>query len=82
MLTLRGLCRLGHKVQKDEWIPRLVEVFQRGNIIPPNAVVAAGSAYSAATAGNSECQQDQLKKSILSGPSNVSNARAHVQLSC
>lgn len=53
MLTLKGLCRLGHKVQKDEWIPRLVEVFQRGNIIPPTAVVAAGSAYSAATAGNS-----------------------------
>lgn len=47
------LCRLGHKVQKDEWIPRLVEVFQRGNIIPPTAVVAAGSAYSAASAGNS-----------------------------
>lgn len=47
-------CRLGHKEQKDEWIPRLVEVFTRGNILPPTAVISAGSAYSAATAGNFE----------------------------
>ena len=45
-------CRLGHKEQKDEWMPRLVEVFTRGNILPPTAVISAGSAYSAATAGN------------------------------
>lgn len=38
-------------MQKDEWIPRVVETFQRGNILPPTAVVAAGSAYSAASAG-------------------------------
>lgn len=47
-------CRLGHKEQKDEWIPRLVEVFTRGNILPSTAVISAGSAYSAATAGNFE----------------------------
>ena len=44
-------CRLGHKEQKDEWMPRMVETFQRGNVLPPTAVVAAGSAYSAATSG-------------------------------
>lgn len=44
-------CRLGHKEQKDEWMPRLVETFQRGNVLPPTAVLAAGSAYSAATSG-------------------------------
>jgi hypothetical protein len=53
MLTQRGLFRLGHKVQKDEWLPRLVETFQRGNVLPPTAVIAAGSAYSAASAGKS-----------------------------
>jgi len=45
-----GHGRLGHKEQKDEWIPRLVEVFTRGNILPSTAVISAGSAYSAATA--------------------------------
>jgi len=45
------VCRLGHKEQKDEWTPRVVETFQRANVLPPNALVAAGSAYSAATAG-------------------------------
>jgi hypothetical protein len=50
MLTQRGLFRLGHKVQKDD---RLVETFQRGNVFPPTAVIAAGSSYSAASAGKS-----------------------------
>lgn len=43
--------RLGHREQKDEWTPRLVEVFQRHNVLPPNAVVAAGAVSSACTAG-------------------------------
>jgi hypothetical protein len=45
------LHRLGHREQKDEWKPRLVEVFQKNNVVPPNAVVSAGSASSACTAG-------------------------------
>lgn len=44
-------CRLGHREQKDEWIPRLVEVFQKHNVLPPDAVVSAGSVNSACTAG-------------------------------
>lgn len=43
--------RLGHREQKDEWQPRLVEVFQRHNVLPANAIVSAGSASSACTAG-------------------------------
>jgi hypothetical protein len=50
MLTQRGLFRLGQKVQKDEWLPRSVETLQRANVLPPIAVIAAGSAYSAANA--------------------------------
>ncbi|KAG0624075.1 hypothetical protein M758_3G222100 [Ceratodon purpureus] len=49
-----GHGRLGHKVQKDEWVPRLVEIFQRGNVLPPTAVIAAGSAYSAASAAGGQ----------------------------
>jgi hypothetical protein len=45
---------LGHKEQKDEWTPRVVETFQRANVLPPNALVAAGSAYSAATAAGGQ----------------------------
>jgi alpha-tubulin suppressor-like RCC1 family protein len=48
------VCRLGHKEQKDEWTPRVVETFQRANVLPPNALVAAGSAYSAATAAGGQ----------------------------
>lgn len=44
--------RLGHREQKDEWAPRLVEVFQKQNVLPPNAIVSAGSVNSACTAGN------------------------------
>ncbi|KAK9164411.1 hypothetical protein Syun_005313 [Stephania yunnanensis] len=43
-------CRLGHREQKDEWAPRLVEVFQRHNVLPPEAIVSAGSVNSACTA--------------------------------
>jgi hypothetical protein len=50
-LTTCLLYRLGHREQKDEWKPRLVEIFQRHNVLPPNAIVSAGSASSACTAG-------------------------------
>ena len=50
-LTAFSLYRLGHREQKDEWKPRLVEIFQRHNVLPPNAIVSAGSASSACTAG-------------------------------
>lgn len=43
--------RLGHREQKDEWVPRLVDVFQKKNVLPPTAIVSAGSANSACTAG-------------------------------
>lgn len=43
--------RLGHREQKDEWAPRLVDVFTRHNVLPPGAIVSAGSANSACTAG-------------------------------
>ncbi|KAL6844125.1 hypothetical protein ACP4OV_025798 [Aristida adscensionis] len=49
-----GYGRLGHREQKDEWQPRLVEVFQKHNVLPPNAVVSAGSASSACTAGGGQ----------------------------
>lgn len=43
--------RLGHREQKDEWVPRCVDVFTRHNVLPPDAVVSAGSANSSCTAG-------------------------------
>nr|CAB3488570.1 unnamed protein product [Digitaria exilis] len=49
-----GYGRLGHREQKDEWQPRLVEVFQRHNVLPANAIVSAGSASSACTAGGGQ----------------------------
>ncbi|KAH9307674.1 hypothetical protein KI387_035585, partial [Taxus chinensis] len=49
-----GYGRLGHREQKDEWSPRMVEMFQRSNVLPPTAVVAAGSAHSACTAGGGQ----------------------------
>ncbi|KAL6506748.1 hypothetical protein OROHE_022580 [Orobanche hederae] len=49
-----GYGRLGHREQKDEWVPRLVDVFTRHNVLPPNAVVSAGSANSSCTA-SMEC---------------------------
>ncbi|CAL5014343.1 unnamed protein product [Urochloa decumbens] len=49
-----GYGRLGHREQKDEWQPRLVEVFQKQNVLPPNAIVSAGSASSACTAGGGQ----------------------------
>lgn len=49
-----GYGRLGHREQKDEWVPRLVEVFQKHNVLPPNAVVSAGASNSACTAGGGQ----------------------------
>ncbi|XP_042453382.1 protein RCC2-like [Zingiber officinale] len=49
-----GYGRLGHREQKDEWAPRLVEVFQKQNVLPPNAIVSAGSVNSACTAGGGQ----------------------------
>ena len=46
------LRRLGHNEQKDEWQPRLVEIFQKNNILGPNDIISAGSASSACTAGS------------------------------
>ncbi|XP_040378840.1 protein RCC2 homolog isoform X2 [Oryza brachyantha] len=49
-----GYGRLGHREQKDEWQPRLVEVFQKHNVLPPNAIISAGAASSACTAGGGQ----------------------------
>ncbi|KAH9607252.1 hypothetical protein KSS87_015586 [Heliosperma pusillum] len=46
-----GYGRLGHREQKDEFSPRRVDVFSRHNVLPPDAVVSAGGANSACTAG-------------------------------
>uniref|UniRef100_A0A2P2LUK9 Protein RCC2 homolog n=1 Tax=Rhizophora mucronata TaxID=61149 RepID=A0A2P2LUK9_RHIMU len=46
--------RLGHREQKDEWVPRRVEVFQKHNVLPPNAVISAGAVNSACTAGGGQ----------------------------
>lgn len=43
--------RLGHREQKDEWAPRRVDVFQRKNTLPPDAIISAGSVNSSCTAG-------------------------------
>lgn len=43
--------RLGHREQKDEFAPRRVDVFTRQNVLPPDAIVSAGSASSSCTAG-------------------------------
>lgn len=44
-------CRLGHREQKDEWVPRRVDIFQKQNVLPPNAIISAGSVNSSCTAG-------------------------------
>nr|XP_008377164.2 LOW QUALITY PROTEIN: protein RCC2 homolog [Malus domestica] len=47
-----GYGRLGHREQKDEWAPR--RVFQRNNILPPDAIISAGAVNSACTAGGGQ----------------------------
>ena len=52
MLTIiPKFCRLGHREQKDEWSPRRVDAFQNRNVLPPDAVISAGSVNSSCTAG-------------------------------
>ncbi|PWA37571.1 regulator of chromosome condensation (RCC1) family protein [Artemisia annua] len=46
-----GYGRLGHREQKDEWSPRRVDVFTKHNLVPPDAILSAGSVSSACTAG-------------------------------
>uniref|UniRef100_A0A2N9EDV3 Regulator of chromosome condensation 1/beta-lactamase-inhibitor protein II n=1 Tax=Fagus sylvatica TaxID=28930 RepID=A0A2N9EDV3_FAGSY len=45
---------LGHREQKDEWLPRRVDIFQRHNTLPPDAVLSAGSVNSACTAAGGQ----------------------------
>ncbi|KAG6537940.1 hypothetical protein ZIOFF_003043 [Zingiber officinale] len=54
LFSVHADVRLGHREQKDEWAPRLVEVFQKQNVLPPNAIVSAGSVNSACTAGGGQ----------------------------
>ncbi|KAK6939373.1 Regulator of chromosome condensation, RCC1 [Dillenia turbinata] len=49
-----GYGRLGHREQKDEWVPRRVDVFQRQNVLPADAVISAGSVNSSCTAGGGQ----------------------------
>ncbi|KAJ3692654.1 hypothetical protein LUZ60_011749 [Juncus effusus] len=49
-----GYGRLGHREQKDEFVPRLVEVFQKHNVLPPDAIVSAGASSCACTAGGGQ----------------------------
>ncbi|QCE16671.1 protein RCC2 homolog [Vigna unguiculata] len=49
-----GYGRLGHREQKDEWAPRRVEVFQNRNLLPPDAIISAGSVNSSCTAGGGQ----------------------------
>ncbi|KAJ8446308.1 hypothetical protein Cgig2_005839 [Carnegiea gigantea] len=49
-----GYGRLGHREQKDEWVPRRVDVFTRQNVLPPDAVVSAGAVNSACTAAGGQ----------------------------
>lgn len=49
-----GYGRLGHKEQKDEWVPRRIDTFHETNRLPSTAVIAAGAAYSACTAAGGQ----------------------------
>ncbi|KAI9118082.1 hypothetical protein K1719_010414 [Acacia pycnantha] len=49
-----GYGRLGHREQKDEWSPRRVDSFRDRNVVPPDAVISAGSVNSACTAGGGQ----------------------------
>ncbi|XP_057974544.1 uncharacterized protein LOC131162257 [Malania oleifera] len=49
-----GYGRLGHREQKDEWVPRRVDVFQKHNVLPPEAVISAGAVNSSCTAGGGQ----------------------------
>ncbi|KAJ6998763.1 hypothetical protein D5086_011581 [Populus alba] len=49
-----GYGRLGHKEQKDEWVPRRVDIFSKHNVLPPGAIISAGSMNPACTAGGGQ----------------------------
>jgi alpha-tubulin suppressor-like RCC1 family protein len=49
-----GYGRLGHREQKDEWSPRRIDIFTKHNIVPPGAVLSAGSVNSSVTAGGGQ----------------------------
>ncbi|XP_076955531.1 uncharacterized protein LOC143630378 [Bidens hawaiensis] len=49
-----GYGRLGHREQKDEFSPRRLDVFTKHNLVPPGAVVSAGSVNSSVTAGGGQ----------------------------
>ncbi|KAK1436516.1 hypothetical protein QVD17_02297 [Tagetes erecta] len=49
-----GYGRLGHREQKDEHSPRRLDVFTKHNLVPPSAVVSAGSVNSSVTAGGGQ----------------------------
>ncbi|KAK1427265.1 hypothetical protein QVD17_15948 [Tagetes erecta] len=49
-----GYGRLGHREQKDEFSPRRLDVFTKHNLVPPGAVVSAGSVNSTVTAGGGQ----------------------------
>ncbi|TXG52114.1 hypothetical protein EZV62_021283 [Acer yangbiense] len=49
-----GYGRLGHREQKDEWAPRRVDIFQKHNVLPPDAILSAGALNSACTAGGGQ----------------------------
>ncbi|KAJ6336265.1 hypothetical protein OIU78_012791, partial [Salix suchowensis] len=38
----KWLC-LHVREQKDEWVPRRVDVFSKNNVLPPDTVISAGS---------------------------------------
>ncbi|KAK9743459.1 hypothetical protein RND81_03G240700 [Saponaria officinalis] len=49
-----GYGRLGHREQKDEFVPRRIDVFTRHNVLPRDAIVSAGGASSACTAAGGQ----------------------------
>ncbi|WJX36013.1 hypothetical protein P8452_23933 [Trifolium repens] len=49
-----GYGRLGHREQKDEFSPRRVDIFTNRNVLPPDAIISAGSVNSACTAAGGQ----------------------------
>ena len=45
-----GFYRLVHREQKDERVPRRVEVFQNRNVLPLDAIISTGFVNSSCTA--------------------------------
>uniref|UniRef100_A0A6N2LC46 Uncharacterized protein n=1 Tax=Salix viminalis TaxID=40686 RepID=A0A6N2LC46_SALVM len=54
LYSLFDIALLGHREQKDEWAPRRVDIFSKHNVLPPGAVISAGSVNSACTAGGGQ----------------------------